>query len=532
MTVADHPLHAGRPRRGSAPPPSGSAGPRRPGAARSAACAAGARGPRPPPAPAASSSSIRSASRLSAAGDLARTSAGSAGVARADRSPAAQRVARCPPATASGRTSARASRSATSTGPGQERHAQQISAERRPRRRRAQLAVRDERPHDRGVRRAPLHRTSTSRPPGTARGAVAARRQRDRGGSAGRRTLHAARPAVGDRGSGRARLGLQRRAERRRPGPRCGDQRRRADCGLHARPLIGPARGHVRAPASASGTRNATTTSEVIAATSAGRPAGVIVAASRVDQLHPDAPYGVQVARLAAAVSPSLRRSQDRWTSTVLSAPPYGCCQTSASSSRLVTTSPGRGRPDRPAGRTPCGSGPAARRPASTSRRGRSIGEPADRRAPGRARRPRRPRGAARPGSGPRAGSRRERLDHVVVGAGVEHAGRSRSRRPARSPRSPGTALTPREHPQHLGPSMSGRPRSSTTTSGRPRGHQPSPAIAVGAACTAWPRRDSARSSAVRMAGSSSINTSTDTPQTLRSWLHCWAGYSAPLGAI
>ena len=63
-----------------------------------------------------------------------------------------------------------------------------------------------------------------------------------------------------------------------------------------------------------------------------------------------------------AAVSPSLRRSQERWTSTVRSPPPHGRPQTSASSSRLVTTAPGVGRV-RAGGRTPCGSGrPGCRR--------------------------------------------------------------------------------------------------------------------------------------------------------------------------
>ena len=53
-------------------------------------------------------------------------------------------------------------------------------------------------------------------------------------------------------------------------------------------------------------------------------------------------PRTVCSSRGSAALSPSLRRSHDRWTSTVLSDPPYGSCQTSPSSSRLVTTVPAR----------------------------------------------------------------------------------------------------------------------------------------------------------------------------------------------
>ena len=112
------------------------------------------------------------------------------------------------------------------------------------------------------------------------------------------------------------------------------------------------------------------------------------------------------VCRYAARrrVSPSLRRSQDRWTSTVLSAPPYGSRQTSASSSRLVTTVAGPRGAGRRAGRTPCGRRSSGS-PGEGDRADAQIdGEVADgnRRRPGRQRRG----GAARRGSGPRAGRR------------------------------------------------------------------------------------------------------------------------------
>ena len=51
-------------------------------------------------------------------------------------------------------------------------------------------------------------------------------------------------------------------------------------------------------------------------------------------------PFGAD--HLEARIRALLRRSHDRWTSTVRSPPPYGWRQTSASRSRLLTTSPAR----------------------------------------------------------------------------------------------------------------------------------------------------------------------------------------------
>ncbi len=94
-----------------------------------------------------------------------------------------------------------------------------------------------------------------------------------------------------------------------------------------------------------SGTTNDTTTVEVVAMTShemrRRMPGDLAVTAAGVDEPDTDPPHAVQVARLGRGL-PSLRRSHDRCTSTVRSDPPYASCQTSASSSRFVTTSPGR----------------------------------------------------------------------------------------------------------------------------------------------------------------------------------------------
>ena len=104
---------------------------------------------------------------------------------------------------------------------------------------------------------------------------------------------------------------------------------------------------------------------------------------------------------------------------------------------------------------------------------------------------------------------RRVRLDHVVVGAPVEQRGRSRPRRRGRSRRSPARRRQPRSIRSTSAPSMSGRPRSSTTTSGRQSTAAVSAAAPVPSQRTTWPRPTRPRASDSRMGWSSSI-TSTE----------------------
>ena len=171
-----------------------------------------------------------------------------------------------------------------------------------------------------------------------------------------------------------------------------------------------------------SGTTNARITADVVAAHQPGDAAAHSVGPRRV---------GGRVGRRAGrrprarcAGSAGCRRLAElapqpgQMDVEVRSAPPYGCCHTSASSSRLVTTSPGARRQRRAAARTRCAPGRAAPSSLAVRARGSTTRSPT---TSGRRRS-----GAAGPAQDrPDPGGDLvdpERLDHVVVGAGVEGA--------------------------------------------------------------------------------------------------------------
>ena len=276
---------------------------------------------------AARSSSMRSASRLSARAASASSGVGP-GSARASPCPAASARA-VPDSSVASRVTERARRSAITTAASHQRDGDRRPAPARPcaPRRRAARSGTAPRTTDRGAvpvtnractaRATPSRSRLNARPgpgPGPSDGARRPAWRRRRTVPSGSHTVM--RPSArcpvlsmadGRRSSGvtpgSARVGASEATSRsaRGDGPVAGH-----------RPDQRPERQRERHHHQAGGGQH-----DEHEAAAHGRSPGAAGAVS----LHADAPHGVQVAG-HVPVSPSLRRSHDRWTSTVLSAPP------------------------------------------------------------------------------------------------------------------------------------------------------------------------------------------------------------------